>query len=76
MAESTGDIKRRIRSIQSTQKITKAMKMVSAAKLRRAQEKLLASRPYAKKLTEVLGRLVQGAGDLNTLSLMPGRKVR
>ncbi|MGI6554932.1 MAG: ATP synthase F1 subunit gamma [Bacillota bacterium] len=63
MAESTGDIKRRIRSIQSTQKITKAMKMVSAAKLRRAQEKLLASRPYAKKLTEVLGRLVQGAGE-------------
>ena len=48
MAESTGDIKRRIRSIQSTQKITKAMKMVSAAKLRRAQEKLLASRPMRK----------------------------
>lgn len=63
MAESTGDIKRRIRSIQSTQKITKAMKMVSAAKLRRAQEKLLSSRPYAGKLTEVMGRLVQGAGS-------------
>lgn len=65
MAESTGDIKRRIRSIQSTQKITKAMKMVAAAKLRRAQEKLLASRPFAAKLNEVLARLVQGAGGFS-----------
>jgi len=65
LAESTGDIKRRIRSIQSTQKITKAMKMVAAAKLRRAQEKLLASRPFAAKLNEVLARLVQGAGGFS-----------
>jgi len=63
MAQSTGDIKRRIRSIKSTQKITKAMEMVSGAKLRRAQDKLMASRPYAAKLGEVMGRLVQGAGD-------------
>lgn len=65
MAESTADIKRRIRSIQSTQKITRAMEMVAAAKLRRAQGNLLASRPYARKLTEVLGRLIQGAGDFS-----------
>ena len=65
MAQSTGDIKRRIRSIQSTQKITKAMEMVSGAKLRRAQEKMLASRPYAAKLSEVMSRLVQGAGSFS-----------
>lgn len=65
MAQSTGDIKRRIRSIKSTQKITKAMEMVSGAKLRRAQEKMLASRPYAAKLNEVMGRLVQGAGSFS-----------
>jgi len=63
MAQSTRDIKRRIRSIKSTQKITKAMEMVAAANLRRAQEKVIASRPYAAKLGEVLGRLVKGAGD-------------
>jgi F-type H+-transporting ATPase subunit gamma len=65
MAQSTGDIKRRIRSIKSTQKITKAMEMVSGAKLRRAQEKLMASRPYATKLGEVMGRLVHSAGDFS-----------
>ncbi len=65
MAQSTGDIKRRMRSIKSTQKITKAMEMVSGAKLRRAQEKMMASRPYAKKLEEVMGRLVQGSGDFS-----------
>lgn len=65
MAQSTGDIKRRIRSIKSTQKITKAMEMVSGAKLRRAQDKMMASRPYAAKLGEVMGRLVQGAGEFS-----------
>ena len=42
------DIRRRIRSVKNTQQITKAMKMVSAAKLRRAQERVIAARPYAK----------------------------
>ncbi len=51
------DIRRRIRSVQSTQQITKAMKMVSAAKLRRAQESILRARPYAKKMLEVLNSL-------------------
>ena len=41
------DIQRRIRSVQSTQKITRAMKLVAAAKLRRAQERILSARPYA-----------------------------
>jgi F-type H+-transporting ATPase subunit gamma len=52
------DIQRRIRSVQSTQKITRAMKLVAAAKLRRAQERILAARPYANKMAELLGNLV------------------
>jgi F-type H+-transporting ATPase subunit gamma len=56
------DIQRRIRSVQSTQKITRAMKLVAAAKLRRAQERILAARPYAAKMGELLGNLVAAAG--------------
>src|SRR5262249_29888723 len=48
------DIRRRLRSVKNTQQITKAMKMVSAAKLRRAQDRVIAARPYAKALREVL----------------------
>src|SRR6202158_6028821 len=55
------DIRRRIRSVTNTRQITKAMKMVSAAKLRRAQERALAARPYAQMLTNVLKSLVQRA---------------
>jgi F-type H+-transporting ATPase subunit gamma len=55
------DIQRRIRSVQSTQKITRAMKLVAAAKLRRAQERILSARPYANKVAELLGNLVSGA---------------
>ena len=53
------DIRRRIRSVKNTRQITKAMKMVSAAKLRRAQERALAGRPYAQMLTNVLQSLVR-----------------
>src|SRR5256886_15200077 len=55
------DIRRRIRSVTNTRQITKAMKMVSAAKLRRAQEHALAARPYAQMLTNVLKSLVSRA---------------
>ncbi len=55
------DIRRRIRSVKSTQQITKAMKMVSAAKLRRAQEAMFAARPYARKMGEVLNSLAARA---------------
>jgi len=48
------DIKRRITSVKNTSQITKAMKLVAAAKMRRAQENVLASRPYSEKLLEVL----------------------
>ncbi|OGL24335.1 MAG: ATP synthase F1 subunit gamma [Candidatus Rokubacteria bacterium RIFCSPLOWO2_12_FULL_69_21] len=51
------DIRRRIRAVQSTQKITRAMKLVAAAKLRRAQERILEARPYAHKMADLLGNL-------------------
>ena len=57
------DIRRRIRSVQSTQKITRAMKLVAAAKLRRAQERILEARPYAFKMAELVGALVRGLGE-------------
>lgn len=51
------DIRRRIRSVKNTQQLTKAMKMVSAAKLRRAQDRVMSARPYADQLRNVLGNL-------------------
>ena len=63
------DIRRRIRSVKNTQQITRAMKMVSAAKLRRAQEKVLAARPYTKLLDDVLSDVAAAAqGDPEVLS--------
>lgn len=53
------DIKRRIVGVKSTQQITKAMKMVSAARLRRAQENMMNARPYSRKIAEVLSNLIQ-----------------
>jgi len=54
---SLRDLKRRIKSISSTQQITKAMKAVAAAKMRRAQESVLAARPFARRVRDVLGRV-------------------
>jgi F-type H+-transporting ATPase subunit gamma len=65
---SLKSIKKRIVSVKNTRQITKAMKMVSAAKLRRAQENVVAARPYAKKLGEVLQSLAGNQeGDLHPL---------
>ena len=55
------DFRRRIRSVKNTQQITKAMKMVSAAKLRRAQERVIAARPYANLMREMLANLAAAA---------------
>ena len=55
------DIRRRIRSVINTRQITKALKMISAAKLRKAQERALAARPYAQMLSNVLKSLVSRA---------------
>ena len=55
------EVKKRIRTVKSTARITKAMEMVAAAKLRRAQEKVEESRPYSNKMDEMLGQLASGA---------------
>ena len=57
------DIRRRLRSVKNTQQITRAMKMVSAAKLRRAQDRVVAARPYAKALRDVLASVSSRAGE-------------
>ena len=62
------DIRRRIRSVRNTRQITKAMKMVSAAKLRRAQERALAARPYAQMLTSVLQSLAERVEPFDPLT--------
>jgi len=54
---SLKDIKRRIKSVKNTQQITKAMKMVAAAKLKRAHDDILAARPYAQKMLDIIGSL-------------------
>lgn len=71
------DIKKRIKAVQNTQKITKAMKMVSASKLRKVQNRMLDLRPYADKMHEVLMNLAKGA-DREThplLAFRPRKKV-
>ena len=67
MAGQLKEVRNRIKSVQSTQQITKAMKMVSAAKLRRAQDAIMQMRPYAQKLQEMLSNIVSNAdsGDVN-----------
>ena len=70
---STIDIRRRIRSVKNTQQITKAMKMVAAAKLRRAQERMFAARPYAAGLRQVLAS-VSTRVDINAHPLLQSRE--
>ena len=57
------DIRRKIGAVKKTQQITKAMKMVAAAKLRRAQEKVIAARPYSRKMLAVIANLASHAGQ-------------
>jgi len=72
------EVRNRIKSVQSTQQITKAMKMVSAAKLRRAQDAIIQMRPYAKKLQEMLSNIVsnsEGGGGMALATERPVEKV-
>ena len=69
------EIKARVRGVKNTQKITKAMKMVAAAKLRRATEKIMAARPYADALTELLSELISSA-DPSLNKLLEKREVK
>ncbi len=75
MSGALKEVRNRIKSVQSTQQITKAMKMVSAAKLRRAQDAITQMRPYAQKLQEMLSNIVSNSdGDVN-LALAAERPV-
>ena len=75
MAGQLKEVRNRIKSVQSTQQITKAMKMVSAAKLRRAQDAIIQMRPYAKKLQEVLSNIVSNSEGGSGMSLATERPV-
>ncbi len=75
MAGQLKEVRNRIKSVQSTQQITKAMKMVSAAKLRRAQDAIIQMRPYAQKLQEMLSNIVSNIEGGTTLKLAEERAV-
>ena len=76
MAGQLKEVINRIKSEQTTQQITKAMKMVSAAKLRRAQDAILQMRPYASKLQEMLSNIVSNAEGGSSISLAEARPVK
>ena len=69
MSGQLKEVRNRIKSVQSTQQITKAMKMVSAAKLRRAQDAIIQMRPYSQKLQEMLSNIVSAASSDVSLPL-------
>ncbi len=75
MSGALKEVRNRIKSVQSTQQITKAMKMVSAAKLRRAQDAITQMRPYAQKLQELLGNIVSNCDGDMSLQLATERPV-
>ena len=75
MAGQLKEVRNRIKSIQSTQQITKAMKMISATKLRKAQEAIQQMRPYSKKLQQVLGNIVGNAEGDSSSALSTPRPV-
>ena len=78
MSGALKEVRNRIKSVQSTQQITKAMNMVSAAKLRRAQDAITQMRPYAKKLQEVLSNIVsssEGDVSMDLATVRPVEKV-
>ena len=66
-------LRRRIRSVESTKKITRAMELIAASRIVKAQQRVAASRPYAEQLTEVLGNLAAaGAGSDHPLQFKKG----
>ncbi len=75
MAGQLKEVRNRIKSVQSTQQITKAMKMVSAAKLRRAQDAIIQMRPYARKMQELLSNMVSSGGAGGGMQLAAERPV-
>jgi len=75
MSGQLKEVRNRIQSVQSTQQITKAMKMVSAAKLRRAQDAILQMRPYAQKLQEMLSNIVSSLQGESNIKLAEERTI-
>ena len=75
MSGQLKEVRNRIKSVTSTQQITKAMKMVSAAKLRRAQDAIIQMRPYAQKLQEMLSNIVSGSSSEESMPLADVRPV-
>lgn len=75
MAGQLKEVRNRIKSVESTQQITKAMKMVSAAKLRRAQDAIVQMRPYAKKLQEMLSNIVSSSEGESGMPLAAQRPI-
>jgi F-type H+-transporting ATPase subunit gamma len=74
---STRDIRRRIKSVKNTSQITKAMQMVAASKMRKAQQAAVAGRPYATLMNEVLAEVTYNAGDFShpLIEVRDGRRV-
>ncbi|TBR19543.1 MAG: ATP synthase F1 subunit gamma [Chitinophagaceae bacterium] len=75
MSGQLKEVRNRIKSVQSTQQITKAMKMVSAAKLRRAQDAIIQMRPYARKMQDLLSNIVSNAGSGSGMNLAEARPI-
>jgi F-type H+-transporting ATPase subunit gamma len=71
---SVQDIRRRIRSVRNTAKITRAMELVAAAKLRRAQERIEAMRPYADRMLELMGGVSRAASSVRSIPLLQRRE--
>jgi len=76
MGANLKEVRDRIKSVKSTQQITKAMKMVSAAKLRRAQMAIVQMRPYSKKLNEMLSNIVSSMGSDMEISYANEREIK
>ena len=74
MAANTRDIRRRIKSVKNTSQITKAMQMVAASKMRKAQMRALSGRPYAEELAKILAALAQAGGSEELHPLLQERK--
>ncbi len=70
------DIRRRVNSVRNTSKITKAMELVAAAKLRRAQARIESMRPYADRMLELIGGTARAAGSVRGIALLQRREVR
>ena len=71
---SVQDFKRRIRSVRNTRKITRALELVAAAKLRRAQSRIEAMRPYADTMRELIAGVGRAAGSVQRLPLLQQRE--